>query len=734
MAELSKFYQVTNQIMLEYVANQYDANGGEPNERSTNYTVYIGKDGNVYYTDKPNLEGQNSDVQKSNKQDLDDYPYYSKAQYFIKFPDESMSEYTFVGLTKQNTLNVDSSILDKHGSKVYSNESLLNIKDNVDTFTEHKGGKMHYDKIRLHFIYGFTLDRLAGITLQVKTNARYLTPSQKMYPNSNTYKMYDEYHNPIFETEYILIDDNNVATTNDNPTAVQSAYQNNAKQTEVEKLSFDYTDFYLLDIFFPKECLILHNVVKWHKSPIYQNGCFYDRYIEFLVPSAYYMSLNHLKLSVESKYGHGELIKDENDHILNYGKIPNDNTQRTLVYEILSDPTLIINFATVSEGNLTSTDPNIYASTFHQDPINQIAIKYKSNSDYFNVRIYEDTDNKEIVYYPVYGEGNNVVELSYDIWCRIENNEIPLVSDAFYDNLYKVEDIDSFVQIYGDKAAKWIIYNEIAVTYNYVPNTRLLESDGKTDAIESIESFTNIIDYSKHNKDIEGPFWKCKYTPKPKLRNNMTCKSISISYTCRLINRLTSVEAIRRATMTIPEQNVAKYYSNKTIINNVVTYKVVNQIKKEDVKQTVTYKEAQPKIIRSYYDATNITIKDMNDSNIYTQGQMTLKLKHSSTNYVFRLYNLNEDNIRIPYDLTGPYRYYLVFPSNDGNKVKIKPNADSNALNLGIGQIVFYISEENVKRIMNVSSTDRYFAIVTDSDNNDSNQSTLYEGKVEYYS
>ena len=598
---------------------------------------------------------------------------------------------------------------------------------------------MHYDKIRLHFIYGFTLDRLAGITLQVKTNARYLAPSQKLYSNSNTYKMYDEYHNPIFETEYILIDDNNVVTENDNPTAVQYAYQNGAKQVEVEKLSWDYTDFYLLDIFFPKECQnILPNVVHWHKSPIYQNGCFYDRYIEFLVPSAYYMSLNHLNLSVKSKYGHGELITDKNDNHKNnsqYGKIPNDNTQRTLVYHILSDPTLIINFATVSEGNLTSTDPNIYASTFYQDPINQIAIKYKSNSDYFNIRIYEDTDNKEIVYYPVYGEGNNVVELSYDIWRRIENNEIPLVSKGFYDNLnLSNTDIDSFVQTYGDNAAKWIIYNEIAVTYNYIPNTRLLESDGETDVIESMESFTNIIDYSKHNKDIEGSFWKCKYTPKPKLRNNMTCKSISISYTCRLINRLTSVEAIRTATMTIPEQNVAKYYTNKTIINNVVTYKVVNQIKKEDVKQTVTYKEAQPKIIRSYYDATNITIKDMNDSNIYTQGQMTLKLKHSSTNYVFRLYNLNEDNIRIPYDLTGPYRYYLVFPSNDGNKVKIKPNADSNALNLGIGQIVFYISEENVKRIMNVSSTDRYFAIVTDSDNNDSNQSTLYEGKVEYYS
>lgn len=33
------------------------------------------------------------------------------------------------------------------------------------------------------------------------------------------------------------------------------------------------------------------------------------------------MSLNgDLNLSVESKYGHGELIKDENYHILNYGK------------------------------------------------------------------------------------------------------------------------------------------------------------------------------------------------------------------------------------------------------------------------------------------------------------------------------------------------------------------------------------------------------------------------------
>lgn len=741
MAELSKYYQVTNQIMLEYIANQFDDVSEQSNEKEVNYTIYTGKDGNVYYTEKP--------------QDIEER--YSNGQYFIKFPDESQSDYTFVGLEKENQ-NKEVSI---NKAYTYGNEKLLNFKENTQSYKNHTG-TMHYDKIRLHFIYGFTLDRLAGITLQVKTNARYLAPQQKLHPNSNTYKMFDENDNPVFETEYVLLNDLEEVVDLRNQIAVQNAYARGSQEIEVEKLVYDYTDFYLLDIFFPKECLILHNVVKWHKTPIYQNGRFYDRYIEFLVPSAYYMSLgddNNKKVySVESPYGHGQLLKQtseikitQNDETKTkevvswYGKIPtNLNTldstgniqsdnERTLEYQILSDPTLIINFATVSEENLTSINPQIYSSTFHQDPINTITLKYKSNSDYFNVRLYEDQDNKQVVYYPVYGEGNKAKELTPEIFARIESGEIPLVSEAFYDNLSNT-DIDTFVQTYGDNACKWVIYNEVSVTYKYRPVTRLLETYTEDDTIDVMESFTNIIDYGKHDQSIEGNFWRCSFTPKPQIRNNMVCNSICFSYTCRLVNRLTSVEAIRTATMTIPYNNVQLYMSSRSVINNIVTYKVVNQIKKQDVQQTVQYKESQPKIIRSYYDATNITIKDMNDSNLYTQGQMTLKLKHSSTNYVFRLFNLNDDNIRIPYDLTGPFRYYLVFPSNDGNKIKIKPNGDSNALNLGIGQIVFYISEENVKRIMNVSSTDRYFAIVTDSDNNDSNQSTLYEGKVEYYS
>ena len=98
---------------------------------------------------------------------------------------------------------------------------------------------------------------------------------------------------------------------------------------------------------------------------------------------------------------------------------------------------------------------------------------------------------------------------------------------------------------------------------------------------------------------------------------------------------------------------------------------------------------------------------------------MTLYLKRSSSNYMFRLFTLNSDNVRVPYDLTGPFRYLLSFPALDGSKIKIIPNKDSEDVKLGVGQLVFYITEQQVRRIMAVPDSERYFAITTDTDNVD---------------
>jgi len=149
----------------------------------------------------------------------------------------------------------------------------------------------------------------------------------------------------------------------------------------------------------------------------------------------------------------------------------------------------------------------------------------------------------------------------------------------------------------------------------------------------------------------------------------MTCKGISIQYTCRLINRLNNVEAIRVATLYLGPEDVNMFIAKRISIANVTTYKIVNRIKRNDIYPKNTVVQTNDKMIRSYYDATNLVIKDMGNSNLYTQGQMTLYLKHTSHNYMMRLFSLNQDNIRIPYDLTGPYRYKLVFPTLSGQKI-----------------------------------------------------------------
>ena len=56
MAQLSKFYKVTRQIMVEYISEQY-MDKRIINTTPVDYTIYTGFDDNVYYTEKPrNIE------------------------------------------------------------------------------------------------------------------------------------------------------------------------------------------------------------------------------------------------------------------------------------------------------------------------------------------------------------------------------------------------------------------------------------------------------------------------------------------------------------------------------------------------------------------------------------------------------------------------------------------------------------------------------------------------------
>jgi hypothetical protein len=62
------------------------------------------------------------------------------------------------------------------------------------------------------------------------------------------------------------------------------------------------------------------------------------------------------------------------------------------------------------------------------------------------------------------------------------------------------------------------------------------------------------------------------------------------------------------------------------------------------------------------------------------------------------------------------------------------PNKDSDQYNLQNGQLIFYISQDKAKAIMSVPASERYFAITTSIDGVSSEESTLYEGSVEWVS
>lgn len=736
MSKLSKYYKVTNQILVEFISDQYENTVINNTEivADTSYVLYQGLDNQIYYSEMPDTS-------------IGDPDYYSDMSYFMKFPDESDSNYEYLGLYK----NVSTGLY--YDDVWISNEFMKNHDDLLLSKSNINNTKLAHDKIRIHFIYGFMLDDLAGFTLQLKTNVKTLKPKQRIL-NYNRFA-YDDNGNPIFDTINVEDDDGG--------------------RQDLEPLIYDTIDLTFLDIFFPKECMILDNMIKYHTTPIYQNGAFYDRYIDFTVPSVYYMSVNQINLDINSVYGSlynpqsgyirelspdntwAYTIFDEGEGIYKKYYVPeitdpkyktwyeqgrydllpqyalptpeNDeeaSQNRKLYMSVLTDPEVIINFATVRETNSTQ-DINsdlLYKQTFFQDPINQIAFKYKNNSDLFNIRIYEDEENAEIIYYPVFGIGNNVIDLNYDVMMQIETGAIPMITEGFMD---KMEDIDKFSDTYGENAFKWIIANDFQVIYNY----KSISNQSTDDIVTTItQQFTNIIDYGLQNPDVAGEFWKNVFIPKVKPLNNLMCSSIVIQYTGRLVNRLSNVEAIRTATLVI--KNTQKYSTRRISINNVHTYKIVNQIKKHEMKINNIKKEQNDKILRSYYDVTNLVVKDMNNNNLYTQGQMTLQLKHTSHNYMFRLFTLNSDNARIPYDLTGPFRYKLIFPTTSTRKIEIYPNAENSNLNYSIGQLVFYITEDQVKQIMSVNSTNRYFAIVTDTENSEQLQSTLYEGKVAY--
>ncbi len=643
MSNQSKYFKVTEQVLLEYKTDQYAINRLHPGgTEETTFYIYI---------------------DNNNEQKLLETSAIPKTEYVLEdkstmyYPGKNTTELSF-------SESGDSSI---YGDDIYANDKLVGTILKDSNGNEKRTSSVNKDTIRIYLLTGYIMNNIFGYSVKVKAQI-----SKVMYYNS----------------------------------AIQ--------KTVVKRIDDTLT---MLDWYMPKD--ELKDNIHWLANPLYLNSKFYDRYIEIPL-------IAPLDAALHNPYASKTLDKDI-DYLYEY-----TDTTTGEVYYFRGYPnqydSVYVEFATVLPDNVSlATDTASGESSFTLDVPRTFTLMQDSNASLVNVRLYEDVDTHSIKYYPIYGDVYNPKEFEYELMAAINSGAISMTNIANMD--YNNDGIDDFIDMYGDDAFRWVIVNELSVSYVY--RDTYADINGNDEPQVFNEYYTNTIDYTgKENDNSE--FWKTSFIPYIKDRENLTCSSIIITYNCHLFNRVNSADIVRQASMVISDPY--KYAATTINTDNIISYKIVNKIEKIINTNTSESSVTTPSYIREYYDTTNLVIKDMSNGNIYDQGKMTLKLFRTSSNYAFRLYQISSDNSRVPYNLAGNINYKLVFPSASSGILSIYPNKDSDQYNLQNGQLIFYISQDKANAIMNVPASERYFAITTYIDGNSTEESTLYEGNVEWVS
>ena len=146
MATFSKFYQVTNQMLLEYKSDQYKIttlysdSGGETSE-----TVYMYQsgDGKQYCVEKHNIPN-------------------------IVLNSSSSGECYYPG-TSFNDFNIYNTQDNLYGSEIIVNGTNYGtvIKDITDNHNQIRQVQVNNDKIRIYLISGYVMNAIAGINIKV---------------------------------------------------------------------------------------------------------------------------------------------------------------------------------------------------------------------------------------------------------------------------------------------------------------------------------------------------------------------------------------------------------------------------------------------------------------------------------------------------------------------------------------------------------------------------------------
>jgi len=399
------------------------------------------------------------------------------------------------------------------------------------------------------------------------------------------------------------------------------------------------------------------DVIKFNANTLYLGNRFYDKYIEFKVPSVQELGEDTAG-GFDSSLGQALSIKQLSDVYLSYSTIPT----------IQSD-----------------IDNN---NTFGLFEDLKVQLPVISNADNFNAFISESTSGDFIEFYSTWND-----QIIGQYMGDIESGRIPLYTSNNPNDNY-----EEFSAIYGVDAKKWVIMHEIFV-YEQIPNDL-----GGTSLLTQKYVFTQDSDFSLPNYF------------RPVLKNSDIAVSYSIQYVCRLSNRMDGSQIIRRASLA--SQDPKKYGLKFARLNveNLIPYKIFNKIEAEKANILTGDLKPKSKYIKVYFDTTKVIFNKENE--VYPQGAGPLFLKNGDSLYKFKFEKINElNNQRENVDLSGAYQYNLLFILDDGTKIEA-PVSYSNNMNTTIGEIDFKLFSDQIVTLLN-QTNNNYSVIIKNPDNSE---------------
>ena len=769
MAKVTKYMQMTNQLLVAYEYNKWESiqeyfNSSSSTASDVNYALSEHCPVLVWqsYTDKDNIRTYHNPMLmdtflENNKAGVQFNVYLEKNNKYntgissTAFANMGGSEYYRAGIfdsysnaentsliTVRNYTDMLDNLQTDQSNFAYIKENRIQryFKDgsgNPVFFGYQTGNqdKLFYNRIRIYILSGYVFNASEGFHLKAKCKQR-----------SKEYNLYGEDH------------------------------KNNIDEWST-----------LISYVFQKA--ELREKVKWLPNPFYMSSRYYDRYIDIWMPDPFYLASKLDKMAMkkvtdvedmlqrfpERKSNRaacfldtdpetGETIIDQT--AIDLGYVYDINSIETLaaLMNLSINTDIVFEFSPILTENYNENIKGWSAHRFSsislnlESPVSKFEkeatflpentasgyIKPISNSDYFNCKILKDPNTGTIYDSPRFGEADpdtgDIPLLTRNVMARINAGVINMYNYGLYDSDY--EDIDEFEETYGDNASKWVILNELMVIYYY-------ENTQTYDIIRRSSTYTNTIDYSQDSEEFafynsaneSDAFGVTSYRPIIKAIDGYYCKTIAFVYNCHLINRMNGAEVIRTASLSVNEpETIYTELPRKINLDNLHTWRVFNKVwaydDTIDVLPEYTASDfnnletgtGEPQYIREYYNSADLVIRD--GASNYQQGQYKLKIYSSGHNYLFNLMEYKNESNEIIHTSLAPTgcEYILKFTLMNGSTSEFTPTYSSN-MDPALGQLEYRLTDGDANQILSNVGNNPTFSIVCRTPSGDS---TVYQG------